>query len=70
MLEVLKRCGNDLTHANVMHQAENLHDVKVPLLLPGSTVNTSPDQFFPLKVEQLERYDGKRWVLFGKPVEG
>jgi ABC-type branched-subunit amino acid transport system substrate-binding protein len=70
LVELLKRCGDDLTRANVMHQAESLHDVKVPLLLPGSTVNTGPDQFFPLKVEQLERYDGKRWVLFGKPVEG
>jgi len=70
MVEVLKRCGNDLTRANVMHQAEGLHDVKVPLLLPGSVVDTGPEQFFPLKVEQLERYDGKRWVLFGKPVEG
>ena len=69
LVDVLQRCGNDLTRANVMKQAESLHDVKVPLLLPGSTANTSPDNFIPLKVVQLERYDGKRWVLFGKPRE-
>jgi branched-chain amino acid transport system substrate-binding protein len=70
MLDVLKRCGNDLTRANVMRQATSLHDVAVPLLLPGSTASTSPDNYIPLKVEQLERYNGKRWELFGKPLEG
>ncbi len=70
LVEVLKRCGDDLTHANVMRQATSLHDVHLPLVLPGSTANTGPDDYFPLKVEQLERYDGRRWVLFGKPMQG
>ncbi len=70
MTEVLKRCGNDLTRENVMRQAKSLHDVHLPLLLPGSTVSTGPDDYYPLKMEQLERFDGVRWVLFGQPVEG
>jgi ABC-type branched-subunit amino acid transport system substrate-binding protein len=70
LAEILKRCGNDLTRDNVMRQAKSLHDVHLPLLLPGSTANTGPDDYFPLKMEQLERFDGTRWVLFGQPVEG
>ena len=70
LTEVLKRCGDDLTRENVMKQATSLHDVALPLLLPGATASTAPDDYFPLKVEQLERYDGKRWVLFGKPMKG
>jgi branched-chain amino acid transport system substrate-binding protein len=70
LTEVLKRCGDDLTRENVMRQATSLHEVALPLLLPGSTASTGPDDYFPLKIEQLERYDGKRWVLFGTPLRG
>jgi hypothetical protein len=31
-----------LTRENVMRQAANLHGIRVPMLLPGITINTSP----------------------------
>ncbi|HUB97601.1 MAG TPA: ABC transporter substrate-binding protein [Stellaceae bacterium] len=68
MVYVLKQCGDELTRANVMKQALNMKDVKLPLLLPGIALNTSPDNYFPMHTMQLKRFDGTRWVLIGKPV--
>jgi len=44
--------------------------VELPLLLPGITLNTSADNYFPIHTLQLKRYDGTRWQLVGKPIEG
>ena len=41
LVRVLEQCGDDLTRANVMHQATNLKDLQIPMLLPGITINTS-----------------------------
>ena len=68
MVEVLKRAGDDLTRANVMKIATSLKDVSLPLLLPGITLNTSPDNYYPMHTLQLKRYDGTRWVMIGKPI--
>ena len=37
--------------------------------LPGVKVNTSPTDWYPLKQMQMGRFDGTRWVLFGKVRE-
>ncbi|PWU20559.1 MAG: branched-chain amino acid ABC transporter substrate-binding protein [Candidatus Rokuibacteriota bacterium] len=63
---VLKQCGNDLSRENVMKQAASLKDLELPLLLPGIKVNTSPTDFAPVEQEQLAKFDGERWVLFGE----
>jgi ABC-type branched-subunit amino acid transport system substrate-binding protein len=68
LVQVLKQCGDDLTRENVMKQAANLKDLRAPMLLPGITINTSPTDFFPIKQMQLEQFDGKSWVLFGKII--
>ncbi len=65
MLQVLKQCNGDFSRANVMKQAENVHDVVLPTLLPGITASTSPTDHRPIKAMQLEKWDGKTWVLFG-----
>ncbi|ODV03703.1 MAG: branched-chain amino acid ABC transporter substrate-binding protein [Rubrivivax sp. SCN 70-15] len=65
MVQVLKQCGDDLTRANVMKQAANLN-ITLPMSLPGVNVQTSPTDYFPIEREQLARFDGKTWVLFGK----
>jgi branched-chain amino acid transport system substrate-binding protein len=70
MVEVLKRAGDNLTRDNIMKVATSLHNVAIPLLLPGITLNTSADDYFPIHTLQLKRYDGTRWELVGKPVEG
>ncbi len=70
MVQVLKQCGDDLTRANVMAQAANLHDLVLPMLLPGIKVNTSPTDFRPVKQMQMERFDGTMWQLFGPVLSG
>jgi branched-chain amino acid transport system substrate-binding protein len=68
MVAVLRACGNSLTRENVMKQAANLHDVTMPMLLPGITLSTSATDFAPIKQMQLERFDGTTWKLFGKVI--
>jgi branched-chain amino acid transport system substrate-binding protein len=70
LAQVLKQCGDDLTRQNVMKQAANLKHLKVPMLLPGIEVNTSPTDFFPIEEMQLERFDGKNWGLIGEVIGG
>ena len=68
MVGVLKACGNNLTRENVMKQAASLHDVTMPMLLPGITLSTSATDFAPIKQMQLERFDGTTWKLFGEVI--
>ena len=65
LVQALKQAGNELTRANVMKQAASL-DIALPMLLPGVKVKTSASDFYPIEQEQLARWDGKTWVLFGK----
>ena len=67
LVEVLKKSGDNLTRENVMKQAANL-DMTLPMLLPGVNIKTGPDDFFPIEREQLARWDGKTWALFGKVI--
>jgi branched-chain amino acid transport system substrate-binding protein len=69
MLQVLKQCNGDFSRENVMKQAENLHDVELPTVLPGIKASTSHTDHRPIKAMQLERWDGKTWVLFGDIIE-
>jgi len=66
MAQVLKQCGNDLSRENIMKQAANIKNLDLPLLLPGIKVNTSPTDFAPIEQEQLAKFDGERWALFGE----
>ena len=70
LAQVLKQCGDDLTRENVMKQAANLKELKVPMLLPGIVVNTGPTDFFPIEQMQLEKFDGKNWGLIGEVIGG
>jgi branched-chain amino acid transport system substrate-binding protein len=65
LVQVLKQAGDNLTHENIMKQAASL-DMTLPRLLPGVNVKTAPDDFYPIEREQLARFDGTTWVLFGK----
>jgi branched-chain amino acid transport system substrate-binding protein len=69
LVYVLKQCGNDLSRENIMKQAANIKNLDLPMLLPGIKVNTSPTDFAPIEQEQLAKFDGERWVLFGELLE-
>jgi branched-chain amino acid transport system substrate-binding protein len=69
MTQVLKQCGNDFSRENIMKQAASVKDFELPLLLPGIKVNTGPNDFAPIEQEQLAKFDGEKWALFGDIIE-
>jgi branched-chain amino acid transport system substrate-binding protein len=69
MTQVLKQCGNDLSRENIMKQAANVKNFELPLLLPGIKVNTSPTDHAPIEQEQLAKFDGEKWSLFGEVLD-
>ena len=70
LISVLKACGSDLTRVNVMRQAANIRDQKLPMLVPGITISTSADDFAPIKQMQLVKFDGNTWRPFGGVISG
>jgi branched-chain amino acid transport system substrate-binding protein len=61
--EILRRCGDNLTRENLMAVATHLERVRLPALLPGITLNTSPTDYNPIKQMRLQRFDGQKWLL-------
>ena len=68
LVEVLRKCGDDLTRANVMKQAASL-DMDLGMLRPGIRVQTSATDYQPIQRLYLIRFSGKDWTTFG-PVVG
>jgi branched-chain amino acid transport system substrate-binding protein len=61
-VQVLKQSGADISRENIMRQATNLHDLVLPMVMPGLVINTSPTDYQPLKSVVLVRFDGKHWL--------
>lgn len=70
LIELLKQCRNDLTRENIMRRAANLKGIKLPLLMPGIAINTSPDDYRTLAEGYLADFDGEKWAIFGDLVRG
>ena len=66
-LQVLKQCGDDLTHENIMKQAANLN-MSLPMLLPGIKLKTSPTDYYPIQAMRLQKFNGETWELFGDTI--
>ena len=65
MRETLRKCGDLLTRENLMKQAASHQKLRVPGLLPGILVSTSPTDFYPVQALRLERFKGEGWEQFG-----
>jgi hypothetical protein len=70
MVQVLKQCGDELTRENVMKQAANLKNFSTDMMLPGITIDTGADDFFPIEQMQLMQFDGEAWRMFGDVIVG
>jgi branched-chain amino acid transport system substrate-binding protein len=66
LVHVLKNCGDNLTHENVMKQAASIKDLELGGLLPGVKVNTSATDFAPISQLQLMKFKGESWERFGE----
>jgi len=69
LIEVLTRCGDNLTRENVMKQATSLKGVQLDLSLPGIVSSTSPTDYRVNKQLQMMRFNGERWESFGPLIE-
>jgi branched-chain amino acid transport system substrate-binding protein len=67
---VLRACGDDLSTANIMKQAQAIKALELPMLLPGIKVSTGPADHMPVKQMQMMKFDGKQWVRFGEVLSG
>ncbi len=70
LMHVLRQCDGDFSRENIMRQVANLHDLEIPLLLPGIKVNTSPTNFHPIRQMQLQKWSGEHWERFGDVIQG
>ncbi|MBW7966859.1 ABC transporter substrate-binding protein [Bradyrhizobium sp. BR 10261] len=69
LMTILRACKDDVSRDNIMRQAASLKEVKLPLLLPGMSVTTGPDDYLPFQQLQLRRFNGKSWVGFGDVLD-
>jgi branched-chain amino acid transport system substrate-binding protein len=67
-VEALKRCGREVSRKCVMQQATTLKDLKVPMLRPGITVGTTPQNYHLFKKLQMLTFDGRRLIPTGVPI--
>jgi ABC-type branched-subunit amino acid transport system substrate-binding protein len=67
---ILRKCGDDLSRENVMRVATHMRNIEFPLLVPGVTVNTSPDDYRPIDQFELLRFNGESWDAISPVVRG
>lgn len=68
MGEILRRCGDDLTRANVLKQATTLAGFHSPFFLDDITYSYTPDDYSPMKTLHISIFNGKDWDISEKPV--
>jgi branched-chain amino acid transport system substrate-binding protein len=65
MVQVLRQCGDDLSRENILRQATNIKDFELGMGLPGARINTSPDNYYPIRQMWLMKFNGVGWDWFG-----
>ena len=65
MVHVLGQCGDDLSRTNIMYHAAHIHELELPMLLPGVKICTSALNYHPIRQMQLASFNGASWELFG-----
>lgn len=64
LVVVLQRAGNDLSRENILKAATTLPaTTKLPMVLPGIEISSSPTDYRPMKSLRLIRFDGKMYRL-------
>jgi hypothetical protein len=68
MAEILRRCGDDLTRANVLKQASRLAGFHSPCFLDDISYSYTPDDYTPMKTLHISIFDGNQWQISEEPV--
>lgn len=62
LVKILERAGQNPTRKTIMASATNVN-FRVPMVLPGITLETSKTDYRLIKKVRLMKFEGKRWVL-------
>ena len=65
LVEVIRRCGDDLSRENLLKQATTISDLQMPMFLPGIKINISSAVRTPWRAAQIVSFDGRDWVRAG-----
>jgi len=68
MVQVLRKCGDDLSRENVMKNANDFPEVQQPLLLPGVKYNATATDHTPLHMGMISKIEGERWAPTGEVI--
>lgn len=69
MVYVIGAAGDELTRENILKQATNIKALKLPMLLPGIAMQTSPTDYQLFEAFQLIKFEGKQFGPIGSPVK-
>lgn len=61
LVDVLKKCGDDLTRENIVRQATTIHDLHLPMVY--ETLSNTPQDYELYHDMLTERFDGKEWSI-------
>ena len=67
--QVLKKCGDNLTHENIMRTATTLGVFTPPLLIPGVRIEPSPKDYLVVRDLRLDQFDGQKYTPIGPAME-
>lgn len=65
LVEVIGRCGDDLSRENLIKQATTITDLQMPMFLPGIKINVSPAIRAPWRAAQIVSFNGRDWIRSG-----
>lgn len=68
IVEVLKRCGDDLTRKNLMTQVTSISDLSLPLFIPGVLINISSSDRTAWRSARIAKFDGKGWEFVSEMI--
>ena len=68
IVEVLKKCGDDLSRDNLIRQATSIQGLQLATFLPGLTINITPSDRIGWRKARMARFNGMRWVLLDEIV--
>lgn len=63
LVEVIRRCGDDLTHERIMRAATDL-DLQIGGYIPGIGIKTSPTDFRPIEHLRVMRFTGEMGMVW------
>jgi hypothetical protein len=69
LVEILKRCGNDLTPENILKQATSGEPILLSLALPGIDYRPTPENHGGILKLQPSRVSGEHYSAVGPLVE-